>query len=90
MAAGRGRALCCRGAGLRARPERREEGSSRAREGRRGRGGGLEAEGRRDGEGPGGRRPQELERNKDAQLDLIKALAVQSQLSNCNQVKLVC
>lgn len=60
MAAGRGRALCCRGAGLRSRPERREKGSARAREGRRGRGGVLEAEGRRDGEGPGGRRPQEL------------------------------
>lgn len=66
MAAGRARALRCRGAGLRSRPERGEEGGVRAREGRRGRGGGLEAEGRGDGEGPGGRRPQgetlELER----------------------------
>lgn len=58
MAAWRGRALGCRGAGLRPRPERREERSVRAREGRGDRGGGLEAKGGWDGQSPGRGRPQ--------------------------------
>lgn len=43
MAAGRGWALRCRGAGLRSRLENWEEGGLRSSEGRRGRGAGLEA-----------------------------------------------
>ena len=54
MAGGRGQALRCRGAGLRSRPERGEEGGVRARERGRGCGGGLEAEGGGEGGGGGG------------------------------------
>lgn len=52
VAAGRRRALCCCGAGLRSRPERWEEWAVGPGEGRRCRGGRLEAERRRDVEGP--------------------------------------
>lgn len=69
MAAGRGRALGCRGAWLRSRPERGEDGGAGPREGRRRRGGRLQPQGRGDGEGPGGRRPQgealELQANRE-------------------------
>lgn len=58
VAAGRGWALRCRGAGLRSRPEGGEQGAVRAREGGRRRGGRLEAQGRGDGERSWGRRPQ--------------------------------
>lgn len=89
MAGGRGRALRCRGAGLRSRPERGEEGDVRAREGGRGCGGGLEAEGGRDGEGSWGRRPQgetlELEgRQREVQLDLKHIVTPQGFKSRCS------
>lgn len=58
MSAGCGRALRCRGAGRRSRPERREDRGAGTREGRRGRGGRLQSQRRGDGESPGGRRPQ--------------------------------
>lgn len=80
MAAGRGQALRCRGAGLGPRPEGGEEGGVRSRKGGRGGTGGLEAEGGRDGEGPWGRRPQgetlELERRSEKQRKMF------SQISN--------
>lgn len=82
MAAGCGRALCCRVAGLWSGPERGEDGDVRAREGRWRRGGGFETQRGRDGEGPWGRRPQgeldKADRKRNVQLDLDTYLQFQA------------